>query len=180
MTRFVWTAWGLLVVVLDLPLAGWDVLPDIVGYAWVVVGLAGGAALAPEFVRARAAAAVGVPVAVVTTTPLLADRNALVFVALLLEAAVMAVLVHQLCSGLLRVAPDGERDTVRWAPALRIAALVAGGVMAAGIVLYSTPVGLLYPLGFLAFIVIGVLTVVLTYRVHRAGWVETDAVAPSA
>ncbi len=172
MTRFVWTAWGLLVVVLDLPLAGWDVLPDLVGYVWVVIGLAGGAAVAPEFVRARAAAAVGVPVAVVTTTPLLADRDAVVFVALLLEAAVMAVLIHQLCTGLLRTAPESEQEGVRWASALRIAAPVAGLLMAVGIGLYATPVGLLYPIGFLAFIIIGVLTVVLTYRVHRAGWLE--------
>ena len=37
MTRFSWAAWGLLVVVLDLPLLGWDVLPDLVGYAWLFV-----------------------------------------------------------------------------------------------------------------------------------------------
>lgn len=172
MTRFVWTAWGLLVVVLDLPLAGWDVLPDIVGYAWVIVGLAGGAAVAPEIVRARAAAVVGVPVALVTNTPLFADQATVVFVALLLEAAVMALLIHQLCTGMLDVAPDDESDTVRWAPVLRIAALVAGGVMAVGVVFYTTPVGLFYLVGLLAFVVIGVLTVVLTYRVHRAGWME--------
>ena len=54
---------------LDLPLLGWDVLPDLVGYVWLFIGLAGGAALHPGFARARAAALVGIPVSVITGTP---------------------------------------------------------------------------------------------------------------
>src|SRR4249919_528750 len=69
MPRFAWAAWGLLVVVLDLPLAGWDVLPDLVGYVWLFLGLAGGAALHPGFARVRAAALVGNPVSTITGTP---------------------------------------------------------------------------------------------------------------
>ncbi|MFQ6170127.1 hypothetical protein ACK8HX_00850 [Oryzobacter sp. R7] len=179
MTRFAWAAWGLLVVVLDLPLLGWDVVPDVVGYAWLVIGLGGSAALHPAFVRARAAAAVGVPLSVVTGTPLFfgARWEPLLFGALVLGFLVWAGVVHQLLTGLLAVAPAGEEDSLRWAPALRVAAPVVALVAVIGVAASSSALGVLYPLGFVASVVVGILTVVLLHRVNRAGWF-TDVAPP--
>jgi hypothetical protein len=173
MTRFAWAAWGLLVVVLDLPLLGWDVLPDVVGYAWVVIGLAGGAALHPALVRARAAAAAGIPVAVVTGTPLFLDLQGVVWGGLFAEVLVSVTLLHQLATGIRDLAPDGDRDERRWGRFVQLGALVAGGVKLVGLVAYATPLGLLYPLGMLGLVVVGIVAVVLLHRVHRAGWLAT-------
>ncbi len=121
-----WVAWGLLVVVVDLPLAGWDVLPDLVGYAWVIIGLAGAASVHPAFVRARAAAVVGIPVWAVLGTPLFAAPRfgTLLLTALTVEIVVVTLLVHQLCTGILATAPADDPDSARWARILRVAALV--------------------------------------------------------
>lgn len=173
MTRFAWAAWGLLLVVLDLPLLGWDVLPDVVGYAWVVIGLAGGAALHPAFVRARAAAAAGIPVALVTGTPLFLGQQGVAWGALFAEVLVSVALLHQLAVGIGDLAPGGDQDQRRWARGVRIGALVAGAVKLVGLVGYATPLGLLYPLGVLALVVVGIVAVVLLHRVNRAGWLAT-------
>lgn len=175
MTRFAWAAWGLLLVVLDLPLLGWDVVPDVVGYAWVVIGLAGAASVHPAFVRARAAAAVGVPLSVATGTPLFFDARwePLLFGALVLGFLVWAAVVHQLLTGVLAVAPANERDTLRWAPPLRVAAPVVALVAVVGIAATAGPLGVLYPLGFVASVVVGILTVVVLHRVNRAGWLAS-------
>lgn len=175
MTRFTWAAWGLLVVVLDLPLLGWDVVPDVVGYVWLVIGLTGGAALHPAFVRARAAAMVGAPVSVVTGTPLfLADRwEPLLFGALVVGVGAFVVVVHQLITGLLAVVPAEHEETLRWAAPLRRAAPFVGLLVVVGIVMVGRSLDVLYPLGFLGTVVIGLLTVVMLHRVARAGWLAT-------
>lgn len=49
-------AWGLLVVLLDLPLNGFDVLPDVAGWVLVVLGLWDLAQRQPLLRRARGAA----------------------------------------------------------------------------------------------------------------------------
>ena len=75
MPRFSWAAWGLLVVVLDLPLRrlGRAARPRR-ATSGSFIGLAGGAALHPAFARARVAALVGIPASVVTGTPLFLDQ----------------------------------------------------------------------------------------------------------
>lgn len=182
MTKFSWAAWGLLAVVLDLPLYGWDVVPDLVGYAWLVIGLTGGAAVDPAFVRARAASMVGVPVSVVTGTPLFLDARweALLFGALVIGIAVFVVVVHQLLTGLLAVAPAGQEDTLRWAAALRRAAPAVGLLLVVGVASLGRALEILYPIGFLASVVVGLLTVVMLHRVNRAGWMQTLAPAARA
>ncbi len=171
MTRFAWAAWGLLVVVLDLPLFGWDVLPDLVGYVWVVVGLAGGAALHPAFGRARAAAAAGVPVALVTGTPFAADQPGVMWGATFVGVLVFVGVVHQLATAIRDLDPVvGDSDQRRWAGGIRVAALVAGAVQLLGLVLIGTAVGVVYVIGLLGLVLVGILTVVLCQRVHRAGW----------
>ena len=180
MTRFAWAAWGLLVVVLDLPLAGWDVLPDIVGYAWIVIGLAGAAAVHPAFVRARAAAAAGIPVAVVTGTPLFVAQDGIiwgaVFAEILLDRRPPPPARHRRPRPRAggrgqRPAAVGERHPGRRPGRGPRAPRRARRS-------FATPLGALYALGYLGLVVIGIVSVVLLHRVHRAGWLATtpDAV----
>ena len=181
MTRFAWAAWGLLVVVLDLPLLGWDVLPDVVGYAWVVIGLAGGAALHPAFARARAAAAAGIPVALVTGTPLFVHQQGIVWGALFAEVLLTAVILHQLATAIRDLDPTvGDSDQRRWAGGIRLAAPVAWLLQLVGLVLWRTSFATVYGLGFLVMVIVGIVTVVLLNRVNRAGWLATATPADPA
>lgn len=174
MTRFAWAAWGLLVVVLDLPLYGWDVLTDVVGYAWVVIGLAGGGALHPAFARARAAAAAGIPVAVVTGTPLFADQVGVMWAGAFAGVLAFVAVIHQLATGIRDLDPVvGDSDHRRWATGIRVAAPLVGAVQLVGLVLLSTAVGALFLMGMLGLAVVGIIAVVLLHRVHRAGWLAT-------
>ncbi len=172
MQRFTWAAWGLLVVVLDLPLGGWDVLPDAVGYVWLVVGLGG--AVARPFLTARAAAGAGVVVALVTGTPLLYLNLGVGIVSLVLDTLVLAVVVHQLCEGLLETAAADDEETRRWASRLRTGAYVLLGLGLLAVVGALVGAGLLVLLGRLATTVVGVLTVILLQRVARAGRLARD------
>jgi hypothetical protein len=177
MTRFSWAAWGLLVVVLDLPLSGWDVVPDLVGYVWLVLGLTGGAAVALPFARARAAAAAGIPVWVATGTPLVAGTSpgteldttvVVLLTAVVLDAVVLAAICHQLSSGVDRALGDSDPSVAAWTRRLEVGALAAGAVGVIGVGLYaSAPT--VFGLGQLALVVLGLLTTVLVYRVARSG-----------
>lgn len=181
MTRFSWAAWGLLVVVLDLPLLGWDVLPDLVGYAWLFVGLSGGQLLHPAFVRARAAALVGIPVSVVTGTPLTNGSNAVEWVGAFLGIVVMVVVLHQLATAVRDLDPTtGDSDTRRWAAGIRVGAPVAGVVQLVGLVGIATVLAVLYVIGLLGLVVVGIIAVVLLHRVNRAGWIATITPSPPA
>jgi len=179
MPRFTWAAWGLLVVVLDLPLLGWDVLPDLVGYVWLFIGLAGGALLHPGFARARAAALVGIPVSVITGTPFTNSATGVEWGAAFAGILVNVVVLHQLGTAIRDLDPvEGDSDQRRWANGIRIAAPIAGGIQLVGLVLISTVLAILYVLGLLALVVVGIIAVVLLHRVNRAGWLE--ALAPAA
>ncbi|HET6969408.1 MAG TPA: hypothetical protein VFI44_14070 [Ornithinibacter sp.] len=174
MTRFAWAAWGLLVVVLDLPLLGWDVLPDVVGYAWIVIGLGGGVALHPALARARAAAAASIPIAVVTGTPLFLDQTGIRWGATFAGILLFVAVVHQLATAIRDLDPvAGDSDQRRWASGLRVAAPAAGAVQLVGLVLLPTALGILFILGMLALVIVGVVAVVLLHRVNRAGWLAT-------
>ncbi|HYN66609.1 MAG TPA: hypothetical protein VES93_06945 [Ornithinibacter sp.] len=174
MPRFSWAAWGLLVVVLDLPLLGWDVLPDLVGYVWLFVGLAGGAALHPGFARARAAAVAGIPVSVITGTPWTNDMTGLEWGAAFAGILVSVVILHQLGTAIRDLDPVvGDSDQRRWANGIRIAAPVAGAVQLVGLVLIATVLAVLYIIGLLGLVVVGIIAVVLLHRVNRAGWLAT-------
>ena len=181
MTRFSWAAWGLLVVVLDLPLRGWDVLPDLVGYAWLFIGLAGGQLLHPAFARARAAALVGIPVSIVTGTPLFLGQQGIAWGGLFAEVVLTVVLLHQLATAIRDLDPaEGDSDHRRWAGGIRVAAPVAGLLELVGLVLWRTPFGTIYGLGYLAMVVTGIIAVVLLHRVNRAGWIATLTPSPPA
>lgn len=175
MTRFAWAAWGLLVVVLDLPLYGWDVLPDVVGYAWIVIGLAGGAAMHPAFVRARAASAAGIPVALITGTPLFDEMNGVKYGGVFAGILVFVAVVHQLATAIRDLAPDGDQDARRWAHGIRVAVPVAGLVQLVGLVGISTALAPIFFLGVLALVIVGIVAVVLVHRVNRAGWLGVAA-----
>ena len=181
MSRFAWAAWGLLVVVLDLPLEGWDVLPDLVGYAWIVIGLGGGPAPHRGFARARAAAVVGIPVSLITGTPLFVSQQGIAWGGLFAEVLVIVVIVQQLGTALRDLDPaEGDSDHRRWAGGIRIAAPVAGLLQLVGLVLWRTSFSILYVLGLLAMVIVGVTAVVLMHRVNRAGWLTTAEQAPPA
>lgn len=181
MPRFAWAAWGLLVVVLDLPLLGWDVLPDLVGYAWIIIGLAGGAALHAGFAGARAAAVVGIPVSVVTGTPLTNSMAGVEWGGAFAGILVSVVLLHQLATAIRDLDPvEGDSDQRRWANGIRIAAPIAGAVQLVGLVLIVTVLAILYVVGLLALVVVGVIAVVLLHRVNRAGWLATATPGPPA
>ncbi|MGL4175128.1 MAG: hypothetical protein ACRCSN_03545 [Dermatophilaceae bacterium] len=180
MTRFSWAAWGLLVVVLDLPFGRWDVLPDLVGYVWLILGLAGGADVAFAFVRARAAAAAGIPVWVATGTPLVANTSrgtvldvtvVVLLTAILLDIVVLAAICHQLAAGVERALGDDDPGLAGSTRRLRIGAIAAGVAGAVGIGVYTSAPPL-FALGQLALVVLGVLTTVLVYRVARSGRLE--------
>jgi hypothetical protein len=179
MPRFSWAAWGLLVVVLDLPLFGWDVLPDVVGYIWLFIGLAGGPALHVGFARARAAALVGVPVSVITGTPFTNNVISVEWGAAFAGILINVIVLHQLGTAIRDLDPvEGDSDQRRWANGIRIAAPIAGGVQLVGLVLLSTVIAILYVIGLLALVVVGIIAVVLLHRVNRAGWLAT--LAPAA
>ena len=185
MPRFSWAAWGLLVVVLDLPLLGWDVLPDLVGYAWLFIGLAGGALLHPGFARARAAALVGIPVSVITGTPFTDSSTGVEWGAAFAGVLVNVVVLHQLGTAIRDLDPvEGDSDQRRWANGIRVAAPIAGAVQLVGLVLISTVLAIFYVIGLLALVVVGIVAVVLLHRVNRAGWLATATsatpVEPSA
>ena len=181
MTRFSWAAWGLLVVVLDLPFFGWDVLPDLVGYAWLFIGLAGGAAMHPALARARAAALVGIPAAVVTGTPITDDSNPIEWTGALVGILVMVVVLHQLATAVRDLDPAvGDSDHRRWADGIRVAAPVAGGIQLVGLVGLATLLAVLYVIGLLALVVVGIVTVVLLHRVNRAGWLAPATATATA
>ncbi len=170
MQRFTWAAWGLLVVVLDLPLGGWDVIPDAVGYVWILVALGG--AVARPFLTARAAAGAGIVVSLVTGTPLLYLNLGVGIVSLVLETLVLAVVIHQLCEGLLETAAADD-ETRRWAGRLRTGAYVLLGLGILAVLGALGGIGLLVLLGRLATTVVGILTVILLQRVARAGWLAS-------
>jgi len=181
MPRFSWAAWGLLVVVLDLPLLGWDVLPDVVGYAWLFVGLAGGAALHAGFARARAAALVGIPVSVITGTPLTNNLVGVEWGGAFAGILVNVVVLHQIATAIRDLDPaTGDSDHRRWASGIRLAAPIAGGVQLVGLVLIATVLAIFYVVGLLALVVVGIIAVVLLHRVNRAGWLGTVTPAASA
>ena len=78
---------------------------------------------------------VGVPVSVVTGTPFfLGERwGAVLFGALVIAIAMFVVVVHQLLTGLLAVAPAGEDETLRWAAPLRRAVPAVGVLLVVGV-----------------------------------------------
>lgn len=178
MQRFVWAPWGLLLVVLDLRVGLWDVLPDVVGYIWLVIALAGAERVARPFLLARSAAMVGVPASVVAGTPLLAVSRPLLVAALVVQAVVFGLVIWGLATGL---GQEVEDEAVqRWTSRLRVGAVVVGVLLlltdpAVYLVTASSalaaPLSLLWLVARLAEAVVGVLTVVLLQRVSRAGLV---------
>ncbi|MBM6400588.1 hypothetical protein [Phycicoccus sonneratiae] len=185
MQRFPWAPWGLLLVVLDLRIGSgvalWDVLPDVVGYVWLVVALTGAQGVARGFVLARSAALVGVPVSLVTGTPLQSVGQPLLVAALVVQAVVFAGVLYGLVTGV-QEAAAGHPDVQRWGPRLRVAALVVGVLLLLAdpsIFLVTSdsplaaPVTLLWLAARLAEAVVGVLTVVMVFRVARAGALTT-------
>ena len=90
-------------------------------------------------------------------------------------------LLHQLATGIAHAAPEGDSDARRWARGIRIGALVAGAVRLVGLVGYATPIGVLYPVGVLGLVIVGIVSVVLVHRVNRAGWLAPPTTpAPTA
>ena len=62
--RFGQVFWGLLLVILDISLNRFDVLPDFLGYGLVAVGAGGLIGLSPQFATARTCAWVLVAIAI--------------------------------------------------------------------------------------------------------------------
>ena len=133
MPRFAWAAWGLLVVVLDLPLLGWDVLPDLVGYVWLFIGLAGGAGPAPG-VRAGPGGRAGRHPGLRHHRHALHQRpTGVEWGAAFAGILVNVVVLHQLGTAIRDLDPvEGDSDQRRWANGIRIAAPIAGACAARG------------------------------------------------
>ncbi len=177
MPRFAWSAWGLLVVVLDFRVGDWDVLPDLVGYIWLVVALAGAERVGRPFLLARSAALSGALASLVTGTPLASVSTALLVAALVVQAVAFAVVVYGLVTGVHGL-PGADDRTRAWAGRLRWAAVGVGvALVVTDPAVYlvtsdsavATPVTVLWLVARVAEAVVGVLTVVLLQRVARAG-----------
>ena len=104
------TAWGLLLVVLDLRIDDLDLLPDPVG--WLVVLLAVGSLsrLHRAFAVAAAAAALGL---VASVPDWMAPGQSLVAMA---TSVAETVLVFATCTGIMSLAPDrrASANAIRW------------------------------------------------------------------
>ncbi len=149
-------------------------LPDLVGYVWLFIGLAGGALLHPGFARARAAALVGIPVSVITGTPFTDSQTGV-------EWGRPSPASWSTSSCCTSSAPPSATSTRS-----RVTATSAGGPTASGsrrrsrvgcsssgLVLIGTVLAIFYVLGLLALVVVGIIAVVLLHRVNRAGWLDT-------
>ena len=170
MHRAMWTVWGLLVVVVDLPLGrtGWDLAPDLVGLAWVVYGTWGFRGL--PWLVVRVACLVGALAYPVRGTSLFRGEEfaLLQLTGATLEALVWTALVTQLSTGVLTL-PGVDVANRRWATRTRF----MGGVVGAAL-LVSLPVTVwtgipIYVLMVIASVVVGLLTAVMLSRVARAG-----------
>ncbi|MGG5258395.1 hypothetical protein [Phycicoccus avicenniae] len=180
MQRFAWAPWGLLLVVLDLRVGLWDVLPDVVGYVWLVVALTGAEKVGRPFLLARSAAMVGIPASLVSGTPVGGVSRALLVAALVVGAIAFALVLYGLATGVLeKVEDEGAR---RWAGRIRTAAPVVGVLLVLtdpAVYLVTTGSSLAVPVSFLWLLariveaIAGVLTVVLLQRVTRAGVMPT-------
>ncbi len=120
---------GFLLVVLDFRIDGFDLIPDVLGWLLVLVGLMPLAGRSPGFAAAAVASAAGALLAL----PLQLDEPGLVLG--LLEAATQTVLVFGTCTGLRAVVAEPRvrqtADRIRWAD-LTLAGLGAAIGLVAG------------------------------------------------
>ena len=129
--------------------------------------------------RARAAAAAGIPIAVVTGTPLFDDQYGVTW-----GATFVGILVVDRGHAPARprasatVEPDGDSDLRIYTRGIRIAAPAAAAVQLVGLVGIGTALAPLYFLGLLGLVVVGIVAVVLVHRVNRAGWLATAGTHP--
>ncbi len=136
------------------------------------------AAVHPAFVRARAAAAAGIPTAVVTGTPLFDEQYGVTWGATFIGILVVTGVMHQLATGIRDLEPDNDSDLRIYTRGIRIAAPAAAAVQLVGLIGISTVLAPLYFLGLLALVVVGIVAVVLVHRVNRAGWLATAGTHP--
>ena len=176
MPRFSWAAWGLLVVVLDLPLLGWDVLPDLVGYVWLVHRPGRGRSPAPGASRGPGRLRwSGIPVVRHHRHSLHRQPTGVEWGAAFAGILVNVVVLHQLGTAIRDLDPvEGDSDQRRWANGIRIAAPHRGRRAARRPGAHRAPCcAILYVVGLLALVVVGIIAVVLLHRVNRAGWLDT-------
>lgn len=169
--RFSQVFWGLLLVILDVNINRFDVLPDFIGYILVAVGLGGLTGLSRQFATARTCAWVLVPVAVVGMLPSGEFDVVIGMVNLVLNC----VMMWRLLGGVIDYAAANSRpDLVERASARRVAYIAlmcvatALGLAARGVG-RSSP-----PLVLVTVVCLLVLVVMILHLIHR---VRTEVAA---
>lgn len=131
-TRFRQIFWGLLLVILDLKLNGFDVLPDFIGYILVAVGCGGLASLSRRFSTAQTLSGVLVVLSLVGFV----FPTDLAFLYGLVYLAVDCAMIWFLLGGVMEFASARERpDLERLASSRRVAYVVLmSGITLIGLV----------------------------------------------
>ncbi|GAA1719024.1 hypothetical protein GCM10009809_13580 [Isoptericola hypogeus] len=171
--------WGLLVVVGDLRIDGFDLTPDVVGWVMLAVALRRLGSRDGAFKIAAAAAVAGAFVSLVVLVPGFVPLDAAQLIEAV-DAAVTLVLVFATCTGIMHVVA-AEPVTARRVRNVRTAHVVLAAAdvlmtlaLAAGIVL---PAALLV-LG-VATLVVLVWLLVVVWRIRDHPGLQREAVVPT-
>ncbi len=166
--RFGQVFWGLLLVILDLTINRFDLLPDFIGYVLIAVGLGGITGLSTQFATARMCAWWLVSVAVVALLP---SRELGLFIGLIhlgLDCAMMWALL----GGIKEYSTTRNRfDLAERASARRVAYV---SMMCIVTILGFGARGMGPPAGVLAVIIVVCLLVLLVMILHLVHRVKTE------
>jgi hypothetical protein len=174
--HFGYIFWGLLLVFLDFSINGFDLLPDVVGYALVGYGAGG---LTNKFVTFRTATSLSWLLAVGSVMAFfISDRSATQFFGWLMTGFQCA-LIWTLMGGVMAVATDRNRpDLAERAASRRVAYAV---LTAAMIFLSFVPGGgLLAPLAIVLLIATFVVLVMILHLIHRVRYELPQLADPRA
>ncbi|QDV21638.1 hypothetical protein Pan153_63280 [Gimesia panareensis] len=170
-THFSQLFWGLLIVLLDFSINGFDLLPDGVGYLIMAAGCYGLASLSPRFLTAQTLCLV---LAVLWLIHFAIDGTAAVFFKFLMQV-VNCVMIWQLLGGIREFALSKTRqDLARRAENRRlayVALLAVSTILAIGI--QDSPE--IAPVAIVPVIALLVLIVMILHLIHR---VKVELVAP--
>lgn len=171
--------WGLIVVVVDLRVGGYDVVSDVVGWLLVVYGTRQLHHRDVAFTAATAGAVLGGIGAVYQLVPGLYLAEWLVWLLGLVEILATTVLVVAVCTGIARVLAH-EPSVVRQARTIRAADLVLTGVVAvvtgtSGWILREGPMLLVV---LVAAFAVGTWFLVLLWRVRNRPGLGGESAQP--
>lgn len=172
-TRFGQVFWGLLLVILDVTINRFDILPDFIGYILVAVGLGGLTCLSPQFATACTCAWVLVPVAVVGLLP----SRELAVVIELVNLGLGCVMMWYLLGGIMDYSIARDRPDLAERASTRRVAYVA--LMCAATLLGFVARGIGKPASLLVVIAVVCLLVLLIMILHLIHRVKTELATPA-